>query len=284
MTRKPQSGIVGDAKATSPPARATIPMPAPMPWPMVVALGVTCLAAGLVTNLVFSLLGLVLFVLGLANWFGTLIAGTGFIEEQLAAPAERPAPVRPVAAGVMELKPGMSGHRMRIPVELHPYSAGAWGGLFGGLAMAVVALAYGLSSGRGPWYPVNMLAAVVVPGFQLESLPEMEKFAPLALGIALVIHLFLSLSLGLIYGMLLPMLPRYPVLWGGIIAPLLWTGLLHGSMGVLNPVMGTLVDWPWFIASQVAFGVAAGAIIVRSEKVYSSQLWGGASTASEGEP
>ena len=32
---------------------------------------------------------------------------------------------------------------------------------------------------------------------------------------------------GLLYGAMLPMLPRHPVLLGGILAPLLWTGLLH---------------------------------------------------------
>lgn len=257
-----------------------IVMPAPTAWPMVVALGITCMASGLLFQLTFSLVGLALMIFGLVRWFGVLIAGEGYIVEELVPIEKRVPAIEPVKKAVLTLEPGMSGHRMRVPEKLHPYSAGMKGGLAGGIAMAAVAIAYGLYTGRGIWYPVNMLAAMVIPGFDVKTIPQMEAFSGLGLTIGLAIHLFSSVSVGLIYAMLLPMLPRNPILVGGVVTPLIWTGLLHGSMGVLNPVMSTLVDWPWFIASQIAFGVVTGAVIVRSEKVYSSQLWGGL-TASE---
>jgi hypothetical protein len=258
-----------------------IVMPAPTAWPLVVALGITCMASGLLFQYTFSLIGLGLFIVGIVRWFGVLISGNGYIVEELVEVGKRAPPVQPVAKAVLTLEPGMHGHRMRVPEKLHPYSAGIRGGLAGGFAMAIVALAYGLSTGHGIWYPVNMLAAMVVPGFDIESIPQMQLFSGTGLLIGLAIHVFSSLSVGLIYAMLLPMLPRNPILVGGVITPLLWTGLLHGSMGVLNPVMGTLVDWPWFIASQIAFGVVAGLVVVRSEKVYSTQLWGGLGESEE---
>jgi hypothetical protein len=72
----------------------------------------------------------------------------------------------------------------------------------------------------------------------------------------------------LFFGVLLPTLPRGPVLWGGLVSPILWTGGIYAVMRVLNPVMNGRVDWRWFLVSQFAFGIAAGIVVVRSEKVY----------------
>ena len=46
---------------------------------------------------------------------------------------------------------------------------------------------------------------------------------------ALGIHAVTSLLVGLLYGAMLPMFPRWPILTAGFIAPLLWTGLLYVS-------------------------------------------------------
>ena len=61
----------------------------------------------------------------------------------------------------------------------------------------------------------------------------------------------------------LPMLPRRPILLGGFVAPILWSGLLHSILGVVNPVLNHHIDWLWFMASQVSFGVVAGLVVVR---------------------
>ena len=58
-----------------------------------------------------------------------------------------------------------------------------------------------------------------------------------------------------------------PVAWGGLVLPMLWTGVTYGLMGVVNPVLQDRVDWPWFILSQFVFGVAAALVVLRSEKI-----------------
>ena len=63
------------------------------------------------------------------------------------------------------------------------------------------------------------------------------------------------------------MFPRRPIFLGGIIAPIFWTGLLHSILGLLNPLLNELISWPWFIASQFAFGIVAGMVVVRQERV-----------------
>ena len=72
-----------------------------------------------------------------------------------------------------------------------------------------------------------------------------------------------STLVGLLYGAMLPMFPRRPILLGGLIVPVLWSGLLHPFLSLLNPLLASQIDWSWFIASQVAFGVVAGMVVVR---------------------
>ncbi len=85
--------------------------------------------------------------------------------------------------------------------------------------------------------------------------------------IAIVIHSVTCLLVGLLYGAMLPMLPRHPVLLGGILAPVLWTGILHSFMGIINPALADHIAWGWFLVSQVTYGVAAGIVVARQERV-----------------
>jgi len=50
---------------------------------------------------------------------------------------------------------------------------------------------------------------------------------------------------------------------GGLIVPVLWSGMLHPILSLLNPLLASHIDWFWFIASQMAFGVVAGRVVVR---------------------
>jgi hypothetical protein len=70
---------------------------------------------------------------------------------------------------------------------------------------------------------------------------------------------------------MLPMLPRHPILLGGLIAPLLWTGLLHSSLGIVNPVLDEHIAWGWFVVSQIAFGLVAGFVVARQGKIRTDQ-------------
>ena len=78
---------------------------------------------------------------------------------------------------------------------------------------------------------------------------------------------------GLLYAVILPMLPRRHMLWGGLIAPLLWTGLLWALLGVDQPGAERAGGLGWFIASQIAFGLAAGFVVARAHPVATMQTW-----------
>jgi hypothetical protein len=241
--------------------------PAPTGWPMVMAMGACLLGAGLVLNLALSAVGLVLLVLGLAGWVGQLAPGSGHVHQPFVPPEQRARPIQPAPAEVEHLRLGMPGHRLRLPEKVHPYLAGVKGGIIGGVAMTAVPLGYGLFSGHGIWYPINLLAGMVLVGFEEKTTAELEQFSGLGLAVGIGIHAVMSVGLGLLYGVLLPMLPGRPIFWGGLIAPLLWTGLNHGLMGVVNPLMNRHVNWWWFLASQVVYGIVAGVVITRTEKV-----------------
>jgi hypothetical protein len=57
------------------------------------------------------------------------------------------------------------------------------------------------------------------------------------------------------------------------VAPLLWTGLISAVLGVVNPALSARVDRGWFIASQIAFGLAAGFVIARLAPIATMQTW-----------
>jgi hypothetical protein len=88
-----------------------------------------------------------------------------------------------------------------------------------------------------------------------------------------VVHGLVSVLVGLLYAVILPMLPRRHVLWGGVIAPLLWTGLLWAVLGVVDPTLGARVDWPWFVVSQIGFGLATGLVVARAHPLVTMQTW-----------
>ena len=89
---------------------------------------------------------------------------------------------------------------------------------------------------------------------------------------ATALHLVTSVLVGLVYGVMLPMFPRRPILLGGFLAPLMWSGLLYTSLGIINPLLDQRIDWKWFVASQIGFGVVAGLVVVRQELVRTRQF------------
>jgi len=165
-------------------------------------------------------------------------------------------------------------HELRrawLPLEIYPVSAGIKGGLAGSVAMAVLAMLYGALSHTSIWYPINLLAAGFFPAAATNTTAEIAAFHLRAFLIAVPIHLIMSLLVGILYGAMLPMLPRRPVLLGGFIAPLLWSGLIHGILGIVNPVLNQRIDWLWFAFSQVGFGVVAGLVVSRQVRIRTLQ-------------
>jgi hypothetical protein len=49
--------------------------------------------------------------------------------------------------------------------------------------------------------------------------------------------------------------------------PVLWMGASYSLMGVVNPLLQQMVDWPWFIASQFVFGITVALVVARSEVI-----------------
>jgi len=235
---------------------------------MIVALGLTLSCAGLVTSLVVSVLGVVLVVAGGIGWFREVLPEEQ--REQLRVEA-LPAAATTTRATVAYLRVGEQGHRVRLPVEIYPYSAGIKGGIAGGVAMAVLAVAYGVVAYGSPFYTVNILAATALSDLASASSTTLSSFRASVFFVALFIHAVVSLLVGLLYGVMLPMLPRRPVFFGGLVAPLVWTGLIWASLKVVNPVLEVRIDWIWFIVCQIGYGLAAGLVVARSERVATFQ-------------
>jgi hypothetical protein len=161
--------------------------------------------------------------------------------------------------------------RTWLPLKAHPISAGVKGGLAGAVAMALLAMLYGVISYGSIWYPINLLAGSLYAPSAMPTVDELLRFRPEWFLFASALHLFTSLLVGFLYGAMLPMLPGRPILLGGVTTPLIWTGLLHEVIAFVNPLMDQRINWWWFAASQVAFGVVAGLVVARSEKVWTAE-------------
>jgi hypothetical protein len=255
------------------PPPASVEVPAPTAWPFVTAAGVTLGFAGLVTYLAVSLVGMGLALLGLVGWMRELFPRERMEAIPLRAPALRARPASTSRRSIEHLQLGERAHRMRLPLEIHPYTAGVKAGLAGGAAMAGVALLFGVLVQRSPWYPINLLAAAGMPSLAAGDLAELRALNVTALAVGIVVHGVLSVLVGLLYAVILPTLPRHPALWAGLVAPLLWTALVWSTLGLVNPVLNARIEWPWFIASQIAFGLVAGWVIARTEPIKTMQAW-----------
>src|SRR5271163_3812152 len=101
--------------------------------------------------------------------------------------------------------------------------------------MAVLACLYGVLKQRSIWYPINLLAAAVYSQSLNFGTTSLNAFHSGSFLLALGIHLVTSLLVGLLYGAILPMFPRRPILLGGLVGPIFWTGLLYNILGIVDP-------------------------------------------------
>jgi len=157
--------------------------------------------------------------------------------------------------------------RVWLPITTYPVWAGVKGGWAGSVAMAALACLFGLLKAGSIWYPINLLAGVVYVESAKLPMGDLNAFHPGLFAIALVLHGVTSTAVGLLYGAMLPMFPRRPIVLGGLIGPVLWSGLLYTILGLLNPLLESRIDWFWFIASQIAFGLVAGLVVVREQRI-----------------
>jgi len=247
---------------------ATIHLPAPTAWPIVLAFGCTMAAAGMVTTTGVSILGGVLMLAGCIGWFRQVLPHEQHEEVPVVHRPVEIVSTRPLVERI-RLHPE---HRAHLPVETYPVVSGIRGGIAGGVAMIVPALIYGLIAQHSIWYPVNLLGgAGVMAHWRNPTTAQLAAFHGQTFLIAIGIHVTTCLLVGLIYGAMLPMFPRHPVLFGGILAPLLWTGLLYSTMGIINPALDARIAWGWFLISQATFGVTAGLVVSKHSRVPTGQ-------------
>jgi hypothetical protein len=164
-------------------------------------------------------------------------------------------------SGISENKP------VRIPALVYPYSAGVYGGLLGGLAMIPVALLYGVLSGRGIWYPVNLIAATLIRSWQQASPDQVAQFSVEGLAVGLAIHILMSVGLGLLFAILLPTLPGQPLIWAFLVGPILWSAAVFAGLPLLNPMMARYIDLPSFATANILYSLILGTWVARTPKI-----------------
>jgi hypothetical protein len=246
----------------------SVRLPAPTAWPVVLAFGLTLVWAGLLTTIGVSILGAILAVAGCVGWFRQLLPH----EQHETVPVKAVvAPIVTERREVARIPVAHELHRARIPLEIYPISSGIKGGLAGSVAMAVLAVLYGVVKYGSIWYPINLLASIVYAQALQMTTAQISAFRIELLLVATVIHLAASVLMGVLYGALLPIFPRRPILLGGFIAPIMWSGLLYFSLGIINPLLDQRIDWLWFVITQIGFGIVAGLVVVRQERVRTGQ-------------
>ena len=241
-----------------------IEVPAPTAWPFILAFGVTLVFAGMVTSVSVSVLGVMLSLAGCVGWFREVLPHQ---HEETMTVVPKQIRLTTDRRGVERVPVLPDQLRVWLPVHTYPVSSGVKGGLAGSIAMAVLACAYGVLKAGNIWYPINLLAAVVYRESIHLGPEQLYSFHTESFAIALVLHGVVSILVGVLYGAMLPMFPRRPIVLGGLVGPVLWSGLLYTTLGLLNPLLASHIDWVWFVASQVAFGIVAGIVVVRQASI-----------------
>jgi hypothetical protein len=243
-------------------------MPSPTAWPLVLALGVALLAAGMVTSVAISILGLVLALAASVGWFRSVLPAEA---HQMVEVADEAIVIEPSLKSLEKLPRGPM-HRKIIPVETFQLTTGLRGGIAGGIAMILPATIFSALKFHSVWYAVNLMAAGGFVSWAGESNKFLSQFHLQGMLAALAIHTAASLLVGLLYGAMLPMFPRWPILTAGFLAPLLWTGLLYSTLSIISPILNNRIDWYWFVPSQIAFGLACGFVVNLDAKVRTPQF------------
>jgi len=239
-----------------------VALPTPTIWPLILALGITLSLFGLVTHWAITVLGLVLAARGAVGWFGQIFPHERHEPVAVSAEIVTVSTSRTLARAVKAPEPAPpEGHRLVEPLKGYNLMVGLKGGIAGGVAMSVPAGLFGLIAYHSVWYPLNLLAAGGFISWASKSDAFLASFHPEGLAAGLAIHAFSSVLVGLLYGAMLPMFPRKPILTAGFVAPLIWTGILYTSLGILSPILDDRIHWWWFIASQFAFGLVAGYVV-----------------------
>jgi hypothetical protein len=245
-----------------------VEMPCPTAWPMILALGVALALTAMVTNIAVGILGLVLAIAGGVGWFLQVLPHEA--HEVIPVSTEE---IKITSRRTLGRTAGEAPQQRKImPVETFQVTTGIKGGIAGGIAMVVPAGLYGLIRYHSLWYPINLLAAGGFVSWAGASNAFLSEFHLRGLLAGLAIHGVTCLLVGLLYGALLPIFPKYPIVTAGFITPLMMTGILHSAMGIISPILNQRIDWFWFVISQIAFGLVCGYVVNLHAKVRTPQF------------
>jgi hypothetical protein len=248
-----------------------VQLPRPTAWPLVLALGVALILAGMVTNIAVAVLGLLLSIGGAIGWFSQVLPH----EAHEAVPVTGEEIVSVSARTLMDRPPrhpAGAAPRKILPIETFHITTGIRGGIAGGIAMIFPATLFSLLKYHSLWYATNLLAAGGFVSWAGASDAFLSQFHLQGLLAGLVIHGLTSLLVGLLYGAMLPMFPRYPIVTAGFMVPLLFTGILYSALGIVSPILNQRIDWFWFIISQIAFGLVCGYVVNLQARVRTPQF------------
>jgi hypothetical protein len=245
-----------------------IQLPSPTAWPVVLALGMALVMSGMVTSGIVSILGGVLAIAAIVGWFRQVLPHEAHEAVEVSTAKTLISSARTVAARL----PADATSRKIIPEETFRITTGIKGGIAGGIAMAVPAAIFSIVRYHSVWYAMNLLAAGGFVSWAGASDAFLSEFHLRGLLAAFVIHGLTSLLVGLLYGAMLPMFPKYPIVTAGIMVPLLFTGILHSAIGVVSPILNQRIEWFWFVVSQVAFGLVCGFVVNLQAKVRTPQF------------
>ena len=245
-----------------------IQLPSPTAWPVVLALGIVLVMSGMVTSGIVSILGGVLAIAAMVGWFRQVLPHEAHEAVEVSTEETLISSARTVAARL----PADATSRKIIPEETFRITTGIKGGIAGGIAMAVPAAIFSIIRYHSIWYAMNLLAAGGFVSWAGASDAFLSEFHLRGLLAAFVIHGLTSLLVGLLYGAMLPMFPKYPIVTAGIMVPLLFTGILHSAIGVVSPILNQRIEWFWFVVSQVAFGLVCGFVVNLQAKVRTPQF------------
>lgn len=251
------------------PSVHTVHMPAPTAWPITFAAGVTFLFLGITTYWLVSVMGAALMIFGAIGWFRDVLPHEHHDEYRVTI---EPIEVSTTRVQVSHLAHKAVGQRAIVPVERYTPMAGVQGGIAGAVAMVIPAIIYGYVYQHSVWYAPNLLAAMALPNWADQSTEFLRAFHLGGFLVAIGIHVFTSVLVGILYGSVLPMSPKWPILKAGFLAPLFWTGLITIGLSAVNPLLLDRINWLWFILSQIAFGLVAGYVVNLHVKVRTPQF------------
>jgi hypothetical protein len=234
-----------------------VQLPRPTVWPVVLALGISLVLAGMVPSIVVGLLGGLLALMSCVGWFRQVLPheaheGVPVSDEVVAIESKRT---------LLRHAASSSSRRLVQPYETFRLTTGLKAGIAGGIAMTVPAGIFSLLRYHSLWYAMNLLAAGGFVSWANANDAFLSAFHLQGLLAAMAIHGVTSLLVGLLYGAMLQMFPKYPIVTAGFMVPFIFTAILYSALGIVSPILYARIEWLWCVPSQIVFGLVCGYVV-----------------------